>query len=338
MWFEKITKPLTIKKPSLSMRMLFIPAALLCLNPWRVAASSEEDLLDPALILLQNAQTQTAAEEKITSNKNDTIAGPYIELKSSQYPQTLPPFLSPDARFMFFSTTDTSFNDEHIEPAQPAPEQRQLTQKDKLLRTSMSSVPDDANNLTKQTLNNLIEQISLMKIRPKVTVNKSESQPADESKTPTSNDKETDESTQPAAEKNDHQQTSANDLSPEIVKKLEWIIEQSATTDEPELLADILYQSGYYELAAYFYGLAVSRDTEEQTTDFDKSWLMMQKAVCLSNTNPQQALQIYKGLISQYPVSPWTELAKNYEELLDWLEAQQPKKLIEQCKQDLKTN
>jgi hypothetical protein len=341
MWFEKITTLFKTKEHLLPLQILFISAFLLCLNPRLVCASSETNLLDPTIILLQQAQTQTAVEEKITSNKNNTIAIPDIELKSGQYPQTLPLSLSPDARFMYFSTIDASSKDVNTGPARPVPEQRQLTQKDKLLRTSVSSITDDSNSRTKQTLNSLIEQIGSMKIRPKAKEIQPESKPAEDNKKDATDDaKETGKSTETetAAETEDQQQISANALNPEIVQKLEWIIEQSATTDDPQLLADMLYQCGYYELATYFYELAISRGIEEQMEDADKSWLMMQKAVCLSNTNPQQALKIYQGLISQYPASPWMDLAKNYEGLIDWLEAQQPKKLIEQCRQDLKVN
>ena len=338
MWFEKITNP--FKTNLFPMCILFIPALLMCLNPWQTCASSNADSLDPALILLRQAKNQNSIEEKTSADKDNIITTPEVVLKSIQCLQELPQFLSPDERFMYFSTTDVPSENEHTEPVQLVPGKRQLTQKEKLLRTSMSSVIDDANNQTKQTLNNLIGQISSMKIRPKTKENKPESQAADEEKNTTGNDKETDKSpeTETAAETQEPQQTSANALNPEIVKKLERIIEQSASTDEPQLLADMLYQSGYYELAAYFYEMAVTRGTKEQINDADKVWLMMQKAVCLSNSNPQQALQIYKSLTSQYPVSPWTDLAKNYGGLLDWLEAQQPKKLIEQCKKDIKAN
>jgi len=342
MWFEKTTKPLKIKKSLLSLRILFITTFLMCLNPWRVVASAEANLLDPTLILFQQVQTQNVTEAKISATMDNTIAVPDIELKVSEPPETLPQCFSTDARFLYFSTTDlqASSKEEHTEPAMPAPEQRQLTQKDELLRTSMSSVTDDSNSQTKQTLNSLIEQINSMKIRLKAKEPQPESQPMDGEKKPTNDAKEIDKSTKTEIpeETEDRQQTSTHALNPEIVQKLERIIERSATTNEPQLLADMLYQSGYYELAAYFYELAISRGVKEQTDDADKSWLMMQKAVCLSNSNPQQALQIYKGLISQYPASQWTELAKNYEGLIDLLEAQQPKKLIEQCRQDIKAN
>ncbi len=342
MWFEKIIKLLKTKGSLLSLRILFIPTFLMCLNPWRDVASAEADLLDPTLILTHQIQTKNVAEAKISAAMNNTMAVPDTKLKVGEHPETLPQCFSPDTRFLYFSTTDSqaSSKEEYTEPTQPAPEQRQLTQKDELLKTSISSVTDNPNNQTRQTLGHLIEQISSMKIRPKTKEPQPESQPKVDEKEPINNAKQANKSTETEtpAETEARQQPSTHTLNPEIVQKLERIIEQSAIINEPQLLADMLYQTGYYELAAYFYELAISHDTKKQMDDLNKSWLMMQKAVCLSNSNPQQALQIYKGLISQYPASPWVELAKNNEGLIDWLEAQQPKKLIEQCRQDLKAN
>lgn len=336
MWFEKMLKPLKTKETLLSLRILLIPASLICLNPRLTLASSEAELLDPTFILLRQVETKNSVLENLPVGDANAVV-PDIEPKTVRFSRTLSQYLSPGVQFMYLSTTDVSSESEHIKTAPPATEQMPLTQKDKLLRTSMSSVTEDSNNQTKEALNNLIEQISSMKFHPKPKENKRESQKADDEKEPKKDIKESDNSTKTDAETKNLRQASTPALNSEIVQKLERIIEQSAATDEPILLADMLYQSGYYELAAYFYEIAASRDAREQTQD-DKCWLMIQKAVCLSNSNPQQALQIYKGLISQYPASSWADLAKNYEGLLEWLETQQPEKLIEQCRQDLRAN
>jgi tetratricopeptide (TPR) repeat protein len=356
MWLENTITLLKTKRLSLSSRISSALALLICVTIWQgqSSATAEIDQLDPALILFHQEQTENVQGAENSTGWDDAIDVPDTEPKVCEPPKMLPRCFSPDARFLLFETTDsqTSFQQEHAEPMQPVPDRLQETDqtryaaseklrptpKDELLKASISSVTADSNSPNKQTLNRLIEQISSMKIRPKPKEPQPETQPQRESKELVSDANETKPTKPELTQAQEDRQQSTRTLNPEIVQRIERIIEKSGKTDDPQLLADMLYQTGYYELAAYFYELAITRDDNTQADDTDNAWLMMQKAVCLSSSNPQQALQTYKSLISQYPASPWTELARNRQDLTDWLEAQQPEKLIEKCRQDLQAN
>ncbi len=341
MWFENTAATLKTKELLLSLRILVITALLICSNlcqglPY---AAAETDQLDPALILLHQPQFENVQQAEKFTGQDNTITSPDVELKVCEPPKILTQNFLHNAKSLFFSDANlrAPFEQQQEPQRQPALDQQQSTPKNKLLKTSISSVTPSSDSPNKKTLSHLIEQISSMKLRPRPKEPQPQSRQKDELKEPISDVKETEPTKTelvPAQENQQQHQT----LNPETIQKLERIIKQSGTTNEPQLLADMLYQTGYYELAAYFYELAISRDAKADVDDADKAWLMMQKAVCLSDSNPQQALQIYKNLISQYPASPWAELAKNYEGLIDWLEAQQPEKLIEQCRKDLQTN
>jgi len=344
---EKLPKT---KEFLLSSLILFALVLLICAGTCQgqISETIETDQLDPTYILFGKTLIENIQKEEDLTCRDDNLTVPDIELKVCESPNTIPQSLLHDEKSFFFSTMNLQglVKQKHEESVQPDPNTAQTehvafkkppsTPKDDLLKTSISSVTADSDSPNKQMLGRLIEQISSVKLHPKPKKNQSQSQQQDESKEPAGNTKETTETAKiepPPAQENPQQQ-STQTLNPEIVKRLEQIIEQSGTTNEPQLLADMLYQTGHYELAAYFYELAIGSDPG----DTDKAWLMMQKAVCLCDGSPAQALQIYKNLVSQYPASLWVELAKNRQDLIGWLETQQPKKLIEQCRQDLKIN
>lgn len=342
---------LKTKRLLLSARFLSVLVLLICAGTLQEhsSAAAETDLLDPTFILLHQGQTKNVQKEEKATGYDDTTTVTDIELKVSEPAIILPQSFLLDAQSILARHVDSqvssadfqsSFQQENAEPIQTTPvhDPWQSTPKDELLKTNISSVTAQSDSLNKQKLTRLIEQISSMKMRPKPKETQSQPQPQDELKESISDVNEARPTNPELIQAQEKRRQSTQTLNPEIVQRLEQIIEKSGKTSEPQLLADMLYQTGNYELAAYFYELAISRDAEAQADEADNAWLMMQKAVCLDKTNPQQALQVYKSLISQYPASPWMELAKNRQSLVGWLEAQQPEKLIEQCRRDLQTN
>jgi tetratricopeptide (TPR) repeat protein len=344
MWFENTASTLKTKELLLSLRILFVPALIMCLNLCQGLsyAAVEVNQLDPTLILLHQPQIENVQQAEKFTGQDNTITSPNIEPKVCEPPKIPTQNFLHNVKSLFFSAANLRASPEQQQEPQrqQADDQQQVTPKNKLLKTSISSITTSSDSANKQLLSGLVKQISSMKLRPRPKEPEPESQPQDESKESISDTKEAAEptGTKPVQVRENRQQQLIQTLNPEIVQRLELIIEQSGTTNEPQLLADMLYQTGYYELAAYFYELAISRDAKADVDDADKAWLMMQKAVCLSDSDPQQALQIYKNLVSQYPASLWVELAKSQETLINWLETQQPENLIEQCRKDLQTN
>jgi tetratricopeptide (TPR) repeat protein len=99
--------------------------------------------------------------------------------------------------------------------------------------------------------------------------------------------------------------------------------------NDPFALAETLFLSQYLEQAAVFYREALKRLNTGQTPSVDdRAWIMFQIANCLRNENRPEAAKMYLRFITQYPDSPWRNIALARKQLLDWYIKEQPHKLI----------
>jgi tetratricopeptide (TPR) repeat protein len=99
--------------------------------------------------------------------------------------------------------------------------------------------------------------------------------------------------------------------------------------DKPFELGEVLFCSGYLEEAVKFYQEALKRDgSDEEGTSQDRAWILFQIGNCLHDDDPEAAMKMYRRLITEYPDSPWTSLAKAWYKLLDWYQKDKPLKLI----------
>ena len=58
--------------------------------------------------------------------------------------------------------------------------------------------------------------------------------------------------------------------------------------------------------------------------DADRAWILFQLGNCLRETDSAKAQEAYMKLVSEYPDSPWTELAKAHGRLLTWYQKSRP--------------
>ncbi len=99
--------------------------------------------------------------------------------------------------------------------------------------------------------------------------------------------------------------------------------------DNPFELAEILFLSGYLEKAAVFYQEALNRTTPgELDLANNRAWILFQIGNCLRTDDMLAARKIYRQLIAEYPNSPWTNLAKTLDKLIDWHLKDKPRTLI----------
>ncbi len=117
-------------------------------------------------------------------------------------------------------------------------------------------------------------------------------------------------------------------------------ISQSATErnqlGNPLELAEILFRSGHLEQAAVFYEQALNRkdpnDVKDPALAQDRAWILFQIGNCLGQVpmyiGMPAAKKMYRQLIVEYPNSPWTDLAKAREKLIDWYLSEKPQTLI----------
>ena len=101
----------------------------------------------------------------------------------------------------------------------------------------------------------------------------------------------------------------------------------------PLRLGEVLFYNGYLKQAAICYQQALRRSNiDEDSSARDKAWILFQIGNCLRTDEPLKAMERYKQLITEYPESPWTDLAKAKSKLIDWYLKDKPKELINEYK------
>lgn len=119
-----------------------------------------------------------------------------------------------------------------------------------------------------------------------------------------------------------------------IFKKLSQNLGQ---LQQPFELAEILFASNCLKEAASCYRQALSRVTAKTSDQAaDKAWILFQIGNCLRTIDPLQAMQMYKQLIYEYPESPWVDLAKTKNKLINWYLTDKPNTLINERKVSVK--
>jgi len=153
--------------------------------------------------------------------------------------------------------------------------------------------------------------------------------------------------TETAAEPNDKQaksesQTPATEkriplpYKPITTRTLQAVSELSQHPEQlssPFELAEILFRSGNLKEAAVFYQQALNKtNPKDAASASNRAWILFQIGNCLRNDEPQNAMKTYRQLITEYPGSPWTEIAKARDKLTDWYQKDDPKTVIEENK------
>jgi len=113
------------------------------------------------------------------------------------------------------------------------------------------------------------------------------------------------------------------------LQRLEELLEDPNEVENPLEVAELLFLSGRPVEAGVFYKRALSLMPPDTTgANNDRAWVLFQLGNCLRETNVAKAKESYMKLISDYPASPWTELAKSYGRLITWYQSANPKQLI----------
>ena len=119
-------------------------------------------------------------------------------------------------------------------------------------------------------------------------------------------------------------------LTPQTLRIIE---EQSAhpqTQKCPFELAELLFRTGHLKLAAVFYQEALGRiNPDDAALARNRAWILFQTANCLREHQQLQAKEFYTRLITEYPACPWFDIARTWEQLIDWSEKEKPQMLIQ---------
>lgn len=300
-------------------------------------AGSEQ--FDPTDILLTDTDKIAACKvsDTIDEIKNSN------QLPSQQYhPKSNILTASDNNTLMTKAVNFLSTFEEKIQNSPVEKEQNQISAAKKILIEAQITAPVVKNDSqSKNVLAEMIDKIRSVRLPPKNDSDKS----SDGEKTETiteNNDIRTDKPQNDAAEifTQPKQETSPKIIiSDETLTELQDFIERPEETQNPLLLAEVLFLSGYNKQAAIFYFEALDRLKKEGTLSIhDKAWLLLQTAGCLKDTDIRQASTTYKEVFTQCPSSTWAPVAKIQSDLLDWMQAEKPYELIEKCKSELTIN
>ncbi len=99
--------------------------------------------------------------------------------------------------------------------------------------------------------------------------------------------------------------------------------------DSPFELAETLFLSGNLKEAVVFYTEALGRtEPNDVGSARDRAWMLFQTGNCLRNSDLPAATKMYAQLLTEYPNSPWADIARAQAQLIDWYIRDEPHKLI----------
>jgi len=118
-------------------------------------------------------------------------------------------------------------------------------------------------------------------------------------------------------------------LAQETLQLLENISQGPAQLHRPAEVAEILFLSGRLKKAAAFYQQALDQaDPNDASTAHDRAWMLFQIGNCLRDDDPTAAGNVYRKLLSEFPDSPWANLAHVWEQFTHWYEKDEPYALL----------
>jgi len=122
-------------------------------------------------------------------------------------------------------------------------------------------------------------------------------------------------------------------IADETLQMLKNLAQEPEKLAHPLELGEVLFVSGNLKEAALFYTEALKRkDPNDAGVSRDRAWILFQIGNCLRNDDMPAAAKIYKQLLTEYPNSPWSDLATARNNLIAWYLKDEPLKLIEQVK------
>ena len=205
------------------------------------------------------------------------------------------------------------------------------------LWSSRVAAPDPTEDVdSRAALQRLIRQVRSLKFddrKPAPALPApAESQPDSEPSTVGSGGRGTTHLAQPAARASATTEM-ASALPSGAQRTLDDLRRNPSRTRDPLEAAELLFLSGRPAEAAPFYEEALRRmGPGGPTPDGDRTWVLFQLGNCLRETDTTKAQDTYMKLISEYPNSPWTELARAHGRLLTWYKSERPDQWVASSK------
>ena len=197
-----------------------------------------------------------------------------------------------------------------------------------LWRADISLARDGQDQKSKTALMRMIEQVRSVKLVPRKPQVESvivpvEAAPAEPNQVP-SDALDKAENVQDRKPKLPYEPISA-----ETIGMLRDLSRDPGKVDSPFDLAETLFLSGNMKEASLFYTEALGRtEPNDVGSSMYRAWMLYQTGNCLRKTDPPVATQMYTRLLTEYPDSPWSEMAAAQMRLIDWYLQNEPHKLV----------
>jgi hypothetical protein len=118
-------------------------------------------------------------------------------------------------------------------------------------------------------------------------------------------------------------------LSTKTIGMLRDLSRDPGKVDSPFDLAETLFLSGNMKEASLFYIEALARtEPNDVGSSRYRAWVLYQTGNCLRKADPPVATQMYTRLLTEYPDSPWAEMAAAHVRLIDWYLENEPHRLV----------
>lgn len=117
------------------------------------------------------------------------------------------------------------------------------------------------------------------------------------------------------------------------LQMLKTLAQDPGKLADPFELGEILFVSGNVKEAVMFYREALKRkDPNDVSVSWDRAWILLQTGNCLRNDDLPAAAKMYQQLLTEYPNSPWADMATAQSNLIAWYLKEEPVKLMLQVK------
>jgi len=202
-----------------------------------------------------------------------------------------------------------------------------------LWRAAISIAKVEQDNKSKNELKRMIEQIRSIEFKPR---EKPREPVVVVETSPTTEPNKTAPDTAVLAEpekKEAKPELPYGPISDQTLQMLRSLSQHPEKVNNPFELAEILFLNGSLKEATVFYRESLNRKSPDDASSApDRAWILFQIGNCLRNDDLSTALNIYRQLITEYPDCPWVDLAKIQCQLIAWLQKDEPRKLIAECK------
>ncbi len=123
-------------------------------------------------------------------------------------------------------------------------------------------------------------------------------------------------------------------IADETLQMLKSLAQEPQKLANPLELGEVLFVSGNLKEAAVFYSEALKRkDPNDAGLSRERAWILFQIGNCLRKDDMPAAAKTYRQLLTEYPNSPWADMATARNNLIAWYLKDEPLKLIQQVKQ-----